>query len=88
MLSKKSVFLTYLLWLCGGVFGLHHFYLGRDLQGVLWWLTLGGYFGCGWIRDIFMIPEYVKEANRDADYMAKLSMKMRFFQKVKYKYKY
>ncbi|KAJ8877904.1 hypothetical protein PR048_022363 [Dryococelus australis] len=67
-MAKKSLFLTYVLWLIGGVFGLHHFYLGRDSQAFLWFCTLGGYGGCGWLRDIFRIPEYVSEANEDVTY--------------------
>ena len=39
----KSVILTYLLWLFGGGFGLHHFYLNRNIQGFLW-LCLPGKF--------------------------------------------
>ncbi|KAK9499812.1 hypothetical protein O3M35_002782 [Rhynocoris fuscipes] len=77
-MAKKSIGLTYLLWLCGGFFGLHHFYLGRDIQGFLWWCTLGGYFG-GWFRDLFFIPEYIKAANNDADYNKRLAETMRFY---------
>lgn len=77
-MAKKSMSLTYLLWLCGGFFGLHHFYLGRDIQGFLWWCTLGGYFG-GWFRDFFFIPEYIRAANNDAEYNKKLSQTMRFY---------
>jgi hypothetical protein len=32
----KSIILTYILWLFGGGFGLHHFYLKRDIQGFLY----------------------------------------------------
>lgn len=81
--NEKSVFLTYLLWLLGGFFGLHHFYLGRDMQGFLWWCTLGGYMGCGWLRDIFHIREYVADANRDQEYMKKLSQTLRQNPKVR-----
>uniref|UniRef100_A0A0A9Z0Q6 DnaJ homolog subfamily C member 22 n=2 Tax=Lygus hesperus TaxID=30085 RepID=A0A0A9Z0Q6_LYGHE len=78
MPQKKSLGLTYLLWFFGGVFGLHHFYLGRDIQGFLWWCTLGGYVG-GWLRDLFFIPEYIRAANNDADYLKRLSEKMRCY---------
>ncbi|EEC16025.1 chaperone protein DNAj, putative, partial [Ixodes scapularis] len=61
----KSLLLTYVLWLTGGWFGAHHFYLGRDRHAFVWWMTLGGYFGIGWLRDLWRIPEYVKLANRD-----------------------
>lgn len=70
-MAKKSTFLAYLLWLFGGVFGLHHFYLGRDIQAFLWWCTLGGYFGFGWLRDIFYIPSYVANANQDPEFVNK-----------------
>ena len=59
-----SVCVTYLLWLLGGWLGLHHFYLGRDKQALVWWCLPGGYFGLGWVRDLWRIPEYVREANR------------------------
>ena len=56
---------AYFLWLVGGWLGLHHFYLKRDKQAFVWWCLPGGYFGLGWIRDIWRIPEYVKEANEE-----------------------
>lgn len=33
--------------------------------------------GCGWLRDIFHIREYVADANRDQEYMKKLSQTLR-----------
>jgi len=57
-----SVIITYILWICGGWFGLHHFYLKRDKQAFLWWGTFGGFFGLGWFRDFFRIPSYVADA--------------------------
>lgn len=78
----KSKAFTYLLWLVGGVCGLHHFYLGRDLQGVLWWCTFGGYFGFGWLRDVFYIGEYVADANNDEKYMQKVNNMIREHYKV------
>nr|CAD7395701.1 unnamed protein product [Timema cristinae] len=70
-MAKKSMLTTYILWFIGGVFGLHHLYLGRDAQAFLWWCTLGGYVGCGWLRDIFYIPEYVSDANEDVKFIRK-----------------
>lgn len=81
--GNKSKTLTYLLWLVGGVCGLHHFYLGRDLQGVLWWCTFGGYFGFGWLRDLFYIGEYVADANKDEKYMKKVDYMVRVYEKVR-----
>ncbi|KAJ8397059.1 hypothetical protein AAFF_G00011130 [Aldrovandia affinis] len=61
----KGVVTAYALWLVGGPLGLHHLYLGRDSHALLWLLTLGG-FGVGWARELFRIPAYVGEANREA----------------------
>lgn len=77
--AEKSLFITYLLWLVGGIFGVHHFYLGRDIQGFLWWCTLGGYFGFGWLRDIFHIQNYVADANKDRDYLDKFNQNLRSY---------
>ena len=30
---------------------------------------IGGYFGAGWFRDLWRIPEYVKDANNDPSYL-------------------
>ena len=65
MCDRKSRILTYLLSLIGGIFGLHHLYLGRTQHALLWFTTLGG-FGIGLIYEIlFLIPKYVGEANHD-----------------------
>ncbi|GCC33849.1 dnaJ homolog subfamily C member 22 [Chiloscyllium punctatum] len=58
----KSLLITYVLWSCGGLFGLHHIYLGRDSHALLWMVTFGG-FGVGWIREIWQLPKYVQNAN-------------------------
>ena len=65
----KSVTMAYVCWLVGGLFGLHHFYLGRDKQALVWLVTLGG-FVVGAARDAFKMREYVLEANYDnAEYV-------------------
>ena len=64
-MSKKSLKVAYFLWFFGGFFGLHHFYLERDIQGFLWLCFPGGYFGLGWIRDLWRLPDYVDEANNE-----------------------
>ncbi len=60
----KSIGVTYLLWLVGGlgVLGLHRFYLGRWVSGLIWLLT-GGVFLVGAIVDLFLIPEMVRTEN-------------------------
>merc|ERR1711962_408205 len=72
-----SVCVAYILWLLGGWFGLHHFYLGRDRQAFVWWCLPGGYFGLGWIRDLWRIPEYVRETNRTEDWVSRQQEKMK-----------
>ena len=37
----KSLLLTYLLWLIGGFFGVHHIYLRRYKQAFVWWCFPG-----------------------------------------------
>ncbi|XP_064484572.1 dnaJ homolog subfamily C member 22-like [Ornithodoros turicata] len=77
----KSVLVTYLLWLTGGWFGLHHLYLGRERHAFVWWMTLGGYFGLGWLRDLWRIPSYVKYANCEAEFMQQLKETIRLHRK-------
>ncbi|CAH0577920.1 unnamed protein product [Chrysodeixis includens] len=71
----KSVIIAYVLWLFGGIFGVHHFYLRRDRHAFVWWTTLGG-FGVGWLGEIFRIPRYVRDANDDPAHMKDLLSRM------------
>lgn len=73
----KFTLVAYFLWLFLGLFGVHHFYLGRDNQGLLWLTSFGGLFGIGWVRDFFRLPSYVKEANEHAEFLMKIRMEMR-----------
>ena len=72
-----SVCVAYLLWLVGGWLGLHHFYLKRDKQAFVWWCLPGGYFGLGWVRDLWRIPEYVREANLESGWLVQQQEKQR-----------
>lgn len=60
-----NIVVAYILWLFGGIWGAHHWYLGRDNQAFLWATSLGG-FTLGWLRDFFKIPSYLAEEQLDS----------------------
>lgn len=76
-MAEKSLCLAYLFWLIGGWFGLHHIYLRRDRHAFLIWSSGAGYLGLGLIRDLWRLPEYVKDANEEPVYMEELRKLMR-----------
>jgi TM2 domain-containing membrane protein YozV len=55
---------AYLLWLgCFlGLCGLHRFYLGKPVTGLLWLFTFG-LLGVGQLLDLLLIPGMVAQAN-------------------------
>jgi TM2 domain-containing membrane protein YozV len=62
MQETHSLLLGYVFWLFG-FFGLHRFYYGRQLTGILWFFTLGLLL-IGWIVDLFLVPGMNEDANR------------------------
>lgn len=52
--SDKSKKTACLLCLFGGFLGLHRFYVGRVMTGLLWMVTLG-FCGIGWAVDLITI---------------------------------
>ena len=60
--NTHSVLLGYIAWLFGFI-GLHRFYYGKRLTGIIWFFTLGLLF-IGWIIDLFLIPSMDREAQR------------------------
>ena len=57
-----AILVGYLMWGLGFT-GLHRFYFGKPLTGILWFFT-GGLFLIGWIVDLFLIPSMAHHANR------------------------
>ncbi|XP_030567269.1 dnaJ homolog subfamily C member 22 [Drosophila novamexicana] len=82
--GKKSVVIAYVLWLVGGIFGLHHLYLHRDRHAFVWWCSLGGYLGIGWFSELFLIPEYVRDANEDPQFLKVFVAKLQAYPRPPY----
>lgn len=55
--------IAFLLHFFLGVFGVHRFYLGKPLTGILYLLTFG-LVGIGWLYDLFTLNTQVDECNR------------------------
>ncbi|XP_026673241.1 dnaJ homolog subfamily C member 22 [Ceratina calcarata] len=79
--KRKSKLWAYVLWLFGGLFGAHHVYLERDLQALAYFSTFGGYFGLGWLRDIYRIPCYVRDANDDPNFLNEFKKNVKLYRK-------
>lgn len=62
MKKRRSLLMAYLLWFFLGYLGIHRFYLGRPISGVIWFLTLG-LGGIGWIFDLFWTYVMVADEN-------------------------
>ena len=60
--QTHSVLLGYVLWIFGFI-GAHRFYYGKQVSGVIWFLTLGLLL-IGWIIDLLLIPRMAREADR------------------------
>ena len=63
----RSVGVGYALWaLCLlGIAGVHRFYAGKYITGVIWLLTWG-LLGIGLIIDLFLMNGMIEDANRKA----------------------
>lgn len=72
---RRYVLVAYVFFAIGSPIGLHLIYVDRLNQAVAWTLTFGG-FGLGLLRDLWMLPRYVREAN-DGEDLEKLMQKRR-----------
>ena len=65
-LQEKELTPAYVLAILGFAFpiaGLHRFYLGQPIMGLLFLLTVG-FFGIGTLIDLIRMPRLVERANR------------------------
>ncbi len=60
----RSTVVAYLLWCLAfvGLAGIHRFYAGKWITGLIWLFTWG-LLWIGQIIDLFLIPGMVREAN-------------------------
>lgn len=63
--TPKSSGIGYVLWLLcfAGLFGVHRFYMGKWVTGLVWFFTFG-LLGVGQLIDLLLIPSMADRANR------------------------
>ena len=61
--GPKHYTVTWLLLTFLGIFGIHRFYLGKWITGILYLLT-GGFFLIGYLYDLWTLNNQISEANQ------------------------
>lgn len=61
--GNKDYTLGWILLTFLGIFGIHRFYLGKWITGLIWLLT-GGLFLLGLLYDLWTLNEQIDEVNR------------------------
>lgn len=64
--GSKDYTLSWILLTFLGIFGIHRFYLGKWVTGLIW-LCTGGLFLIGLLYDLWTLNTQVDEANRDVN---------------------
>jgi TM2 domain-containing membrane protein YozV len=54
--------IAWLLLVFLGFFGIHRFYMGKIVTGILWFFT-GGFFLLGWLYDLWTLNDQVSDLN-------------------------
>ena len=62
--GRKSYVTAYAFLIHWGMLGIHRFYMGRYISGIVWLFT-GGLFGIGLFFDIFLTGAYIRFWNED-----------------------
>ncbi len=63
--GPKDYNVTWILLVFLGFFGIHRFYLGKILTGVLWFFT-GGFFLMGYLYDLLTLNDQIHAVNSQA----------------------
>jgi TM2 domain-containing membrane protein YozV len=49
-----------------GIFGVHRFYMGKWISGIIW-LCTGGIFTLGWLYDFWTLNQNISDQNQSMD---------------------